>query len=354
MLPMWSLVLAIGVEDVPNPRARNKWISDEAQIIPAESEARLEAHLEHIHRQTRAEIAIVTVADVSGTPKQFATALFNHWGVGSKERDDGVLFVMVMDERRLEVEVGYGLEDTLPDGWLGSMQTSSMVPRFKQSDFAGGLEIGVIEVGKRLGASGLPSVTKVPVSNVTYTPPSDPTEPGRPWPLYGVFFVGGLGLVGGGVRGARVVHHKRCKQCKVWRTVLSEEADDAHLDDGQRREEELRSIDYDVYVCGKCSSVSVMPKRAWFSGYGRCSSCSYRTMKTYSSTIQAATTYSEGQAEVTEDCDHCNHHSVSYRTIPRIQESTSSSSGGSSFGGSSGGSSFGGGSSGGGGAGSSW
>jgi uncharacterized protein len=360
LLPAWALLLAIGVEDVPNPRQQNSWVSDTAGIISPEREAQLNALLGQINRQTNAEVAVVTVDDVDGTPKQFATKLFNHWGIGSAERNDGVLFLMVMNERRLEVEVGYGLEDELPDGWLGSMQTSSMVPRFKQSDFAGGLEVGVIEVGKRLGTSGLPSVSNVPadVEYAEYTeyagsPLHEETGPDEPWLLYGLFFGGGLGLLGGGIRGARVLHHKRCKQCKLWRTVLPEDDDDAHLDAGQQREEELRSIDYDVYVCGQCSSVSVMGKRAWFSGYSRCSSCSYRTLTTNSRTIRSATTYSEGEAEVTEDCHHCNYHNVSYRTIPRIQESTSSS-GGSSYGGGGGGSSFGGGSSGGGGAGSSW
>jgi uncharacterized protein len=338
MLPLWSLLLAINVADVPNPRPRNSWISDTAHIIPADQEARLDALLERIHQQTHAEIAVVTVDAVSGTPKQFSTALFNHWGIGSRERNDGVLFLMVMSQRRLEVEVGLGLEATLPNGWLGKMQTSSMVPHFKQGDFAGGLEVGVIEVGTRIGASGLP-VASLP-------PPVDEDNMPHPW-LLGLLFVGGVGAVGGGIRGARVLHHRRCKHCKVWRRVLSEEEDDAHLDAGQQREEELRSINYDVYVCGICSSLSVMAKRALFSRYSRCSSCGYRTMTTSSTTVETATTYSEGRAEVTEDCHHCNHHDVRYRTIPRIQESTSSSSDG-------GGSSFGGGSSGGGGTGSNW
>jgi uncharacterized protein len=373
MLPLWSLLLAIGVEDVPNPRLKNRWVSDTARVIPADSEARLESLLEQIHRATQAEIAVVTVDDVSGTPKQFATALFNHWGVGSAERNDGVLFLMVMDERRLEVEVGYGLEDTLPDGWLGSMQTRSMVPRFKQRDFAGGLEVGVLEVGRRLGASELPDPSTVPVSSVpeanaplTNTAgtiryvPGDPAKPGSPWPIYvfyGLLGVGGLGLFGAGIRGARVIHNKRCQPCKTWRTVLPEDEDDAHLSAGQQREEELCSVDYDVFVCSSCSSVSVMAKRRWFSGHSRCRSCGFRTATTSSRTIHAATTHSSGMAEVTESCHHCNHEHTSLRTIPAKGSSSSGGSsfgggGGSSFGG--GGSSFGGGRSGGGGAGSSW
>jgi uncharacterized protein len=374
MLPLWSLLLAIGVEDVPNPRQQNRWVSDTAQIIPAESEARLDALLERIHQQTQAEIAVVTVEVVSGTPKQFATALFNHWGIGSAERNDGVLFLMVMGERRLEVEVGYGLEDSLPDGWLGGMQTSSMVPRFKQRDFAGGLEVGVIEVGRRLGASELPDPSTVPVVPVASAPasnsvapgtirhvPRPPAKPGTPWPIYvfyGLLAAGGLGLLGGCVRVARVIHNKRCQPCKTWRTVLPEDEDDTHLSGGQQTEEELGSIDYDVFVCGSCSSVSVMAKHRWFSGHSRCRSCRFRTATTSSRTIQAATTHSSGMAEVTATCHHCNHEHTSLRTIPAKGTSSSGGSsfgggGGSSFGGG-GGSSFGGGRSGGGGAGSSW
>src|SRR5690606_12839798 len=225
---------------------------------------------------------------VSGTPKQFATALFNHWGVGSAERNDGVLFLLVMSSRRLEVEVGYGLEDRLPDGWLGSMQTSSMVPHFKQGDFAGGIEVGVILVGQRLGARELPNIDDIPVASVELPaastrspdrPSSSSRSPaGDPWLLYGLLLTGGLGFLGGGIRGARILHHKRCTACKLWRSVLPEDVEDEHLDAGQEREEELRSVDYDVYVCHSCSSVSVMAKRRWLSGYSRCSSCGYRTM----------------------------------------------------------------------------
>lgn len=376
MLPLWSLILAIGVEDVPNPRERNSWVSDTANVIPADSEARLDALLETIHQQTRAEVALVTVEAVPGTPKQFATALFNHWGVGSAERNDGVLFVMVMGSRRLEVEVGYGLEDTVPDGWLGSMQTEWMVPRFKRADFAGGLEVGVIMVGQRLGASELPSAASVPFADgpqpqpvasspsPTRTtqqhqrPPKREKQPSTPWPLYALYAAGGLGLLGGGIRGVRVIHHKRCTTCKLWRTVLPEDVDDEHLDAGQQKEEELGSIDYDVFVCHACSSVSVMAKYKWFSGYSRCRSCSYRAMTTSSTTLQSATTESEGLAEITETCHHCDHHNVYTRVIPRKPKpSTNSSGGGFSSGGggfSGGGSSFGGGRSGGGGAGSSW
>jgi uncharacterized protein len=349
----WSSIGAIGVEDVPNPRTQNRWVSDTADLLAPEDEARLDELLARINHETQAEVALVTVHEVSGTPKQFATALFNHWGVGSAARNDGVLFLMVMDERRLEVEVGYGLEATLPDGWLGTMQANSMVPRFKQGDFGGGLEVGIIEVGRRLGASSLPDPGSIPARASSYagTPGGTP-ERELEWPFYALFGVGGLGLFGGLVRGGRVVHHKRCRQCKRWRRLLCEVEDDAHLEPGQVREEEIGSVDYDVYVCCQCSSVSIMRKRAWFSGYSRCGSCRYRTLNVTTETITAATTYSDGQARVTEDCQHCNHHSVRYRRIPRIEESSSDSSYGGGGGG--GGSSFGGGSSGGGGAGSSW
>lgn len=379
MAPLWVLVFAIGVDAVDNPRPRGGWVSDQAEVLAADAEARMEALLARIHVDTGAEVAVVTVDAVDSSPKEFATALFNRWGVGSRERDDGVLFVMVMGERRLEVEVGYGLEDRLPDGWLGTMQAAEMVPRFKQGDFAGGLEVGVAQVGARLGASGMPAAAEVPGVAALVDAPSHDFEAERlrwveqglehedasrrrgsplpDWLLFGIYGAGCLGIGGGLVRGGRILHHKRCRPCKAWRKVLDEVADDAHLNEGQRTEEELGSVDYDVFVCGGCSSVSVMGKRAWFSGYQRCGACTYRTLNVESVTEVAATTSSEGLARITENCMHCRHHCVYTRTIPRIQ--TQSSSGGSSFGGGGssfggGGGSFGGGSSGGGGAGSSW
>jgi uncharacterized protein len=131
---------------------------------------------------------------------------------------------------------------------------------------------------------------------------------------------------------------------------LDEQADDAHLDTGQQREERLKSVNYDVWVCPTCQQVSIVPHKAWFSKYSKCTSCGRRTLETSSRTLIRATTSHSGSEEVTERCRNCGWTRTYTRTIPRVQTS-SGSSGGFRSGGGGGGGSFGGGSAGGGGAG---
>ena len=131
---------------------------------------------------------------------------------------------------------------------------------------------------------------------------------------------------------------------------LDEEADDEHLDRGQRLEERLESVDYDVWLCPTCQYALTIPHRAWFSKYSECTSCKRRTLETDSHTVIPATTAHAGTQQVDERCRHCGWSRTYTRVIPRIVQSSSSSGGGSRSSGG-GGSSFGGGSAGGGGAG---
>lgn len=162
MLAAALLAAIISVAEVPNPRASGGWITDLADLIPAEQEARLNQQLDELHAATQAEFALVTVEDVAETPKEFATALFARLSVGDDQRDDGLLILLVRDKRRLEIETGYGLEPILPDAWLGQMQREVMTPRFKAGDFAGGLVAGIDRIGAQLRTQAPPVAPAAP------------------------------------------------------------------------------------------------------------------------------------------------------------------------------------------------
>ncbi|MHB8872710.1 MAG: TPM domain-containing protein [Myxococcaceae bacterium] len=150
---------------------------------------------------------------------------------------------------------------------------------------------------------------------------------------------------------------RRCSYCGQLRELLAEQADDVHLTEGQRKEEQLGSVDHDVWHCDLCNDVQVVSHQAWFSSYARCKSCDFRTVKSQSKTLVAATYDHGGTVQVTETCTNCNAVNSYQRHTSRLTRSTSSSSSSfgssrSSFGG--GRSSFGGGSSSGRGSSGSW
>jgi uncharacterized protein len=391
VLCAWALLVAApGVADLTDPRPTGL-VLDHAGVIDDATEARLGASLEALRRDAGAEVAVVTVADVDGTPKAFATALFNRWQLGHADRNDGVLVLMVMGKRRLEVETGDGIEGALPAWWLADMQAQRMVPRFKQGDVGGGLEAGVAAIGERLRA--LPGETERDQQPHEYRSDGEvhdgaggtgstrrvvPAEPPPPGPPPGAISTprddgastgtivlgvsgGGLALGGGWFVGRAIKRRRRrCGPCQRDMFKLDEVADDEHLDGGQRTEERIGSVDYEVLICRGCQATRIIRHGRWFSGKNRCPGCRYKTMSRYSGTLVEATYDHGGSVRVTETCAHCSWRNAYTRSTARLtppsdDSSSSYSSSSSSYSSSSSSSSSsGGGHSSGGGAGSSW
>lgn len=364
---LWAAPL--GVADLPNPRSAGSWVSDTAMVIPADVEERINRRVDALQAELGAEVAVVTAHEVDGTPKEVATALLNTWGVGAAKANSGVLVLLVVDARRVEVEVGYGLEAVLTDGVTGRLLDQHVVPAFKQGDYAGGLEAGVAAIDERLRADG--ESTRVGTGGAVDVPGGGemteaasrvlPPSGGISLLTVSLTGVAGVGLAGGWVWWGR--RRRQCPVCRKPMLLLAEDADDEHLSRGQRAEEQLGSVDYEVRYCEEHQEVRVLSHVRWFSSYHRCARCGHRTMTRTSRTLQVATYTNGGRVEVNLACSFCDHHSTHVHSTPPLQRSSGTSggsSGGGSFGGGSfgggrsGGGSFGGGRSGGGGAGRSW
>ncbi len=383
------IIQVASVTEVASPRPAG-WVTDQANVISADAEAKLDAIAGELHRLRGIELAVVTVDSVPGTPKQFATDLFNHWKIGSAATNNGVLVLLVMSKRRLEIETGDGMEGALPAQWLSAMQAQTMVPRFKAKDFGGGLVDGVTAMAEHIKAAGGEGVveqkpheyrddgtivtppaagTTVPPTDTVPSTTSEPSHVSAPKDDSGVptgaIVGGGLGIAGLGGGAALLARRRKrqrtCETCEpnLPMLPLDEIEDDAHLEAGQVAEERVGSVNYEVLVCPGCQAARTLRHGKWFSGYGTCSSCSYKTEKSSSTTLVHATYDHGGQVQVTETCMHCNRtHSYTRYTSARTRPSTTSTSSRSSFssggGSSSRSSGFGGGRSSGGGSGSSW
>ena len=145
ILSIPSASLAVTVEEVPNPRQVNGgWVTDMADILSSSTEAKLNQLISELEAKNGSEIAVVTVPDTAPavTPKKLATSLFNHWGIGKADQDNGVLFLISKGERRVEIEMGYGVEKILPDARVGNIIEQEITPRLKKGDFDGGTLAG--------------------------------------------------------------------------------------------------------------------------------------------------------------------------------------------------------------------
>ena len=358
---------------MPNPRANGGWVTDLDAVLSDADEAAINRISEGLYRDLSVELAVVTIDNSSQSPSDFATNLFNHWGIGDASANNGLLVLMVMDERRVEMRTGEGLEAVLTDTSLKAIQTDVMVPSFKQGEYGKGLLAGITYVDQELRrddaapteASPRPDAppTKAPDSKTPANRVEPKIEPltfvdiGIIGTLFGMFvglpvlllmllalaFLAAPFLLWRAVRrrGARY-----CSDCRVYRVKLSESQEDEHLSSNQRHEEAIGAMDYDVYICLGCQSSGTVGRSRWFSQYRTCTRCGTRSMTTASVTLEHATYHSYGSVEITENCSYPNClHTRTYTEQTPMLEDTSSDHDDDSFGG---------GSTSGGGAGSSW
>ncbi len=402
------------VENVPDPKKDgNGFVSDPDNIIGYKNIEIIDSLIREVQDSSKAEIAVVALQSIGdAVPKEFATKLFNFWHIGDAKTDNGLLILLVLDQRRVEFETGYGTELVLPDAKCYEIQQVFMVPLFKEDKYGEGIVAGVkasadilLDKSNDIYFDKHPETTKS-ISNITlendnyyennfaennellmfYLSFSASAvliflilltialfskdffvryQLLRVFRLYIWFilvpipFVGIYFLVKNFTDKWRNTPRISAKTGKVMHK-LSEKDDDKYLEKGQVKEEEIKSVDYDVWVSGVEGDILIQKYKRWFSKYNACPKCKYKTYhKVYDKVIVAATYTTSGKGEKFFKCENCGHSKIVVYTIPKKTKTSSTSSGSSSWSGgssswSSGGGSWGGGSSGGGGAGSSW
>ncbi len=132
-------------------------VIDEAGIVPPDERARLEAQLADYEKRTGHQVVVLTVPGLEGDAiDDFSMRVAETWKLGRKGVDDGVLFVVARDDRRMRIEVGYGLEPLLTDLEAGRILDERVAPHFRQGDFGGGIQAGVDAILASLEGADLP------------------------------------------------------------------------------------------------------------------------------------------------------------------------------------------------------
>ena len=107
----------------------------------------MNGRLRAIRNSHAVEFAVVTLPSIGDAPlEDFTLKLARQWGVGNKKNNNGLLLVLVLDQRRVRFETGYGLEGYLPDGLLSRIIHDRMIPHFRSGNYAEGLSEGVLAV----------------------------------------------------------------------------------------------------------------------------------------------------------------------------------------------------------------
>ncbi|MCD6117944.1 YgcG family protein [bacterium] len=142
-------------DDVPYLTGR---VTDNAQILSQETCRLLTESLKDHENRTGNQIAVLTVPSLNGENiEDYAVKVFDEWKLGQKGKDNGLLIIIAPNDRRMRIEVGYGLEGTLTDGTAGQIIHTIMTPKFRNGDYNGGVTAGVKAVMAVLEEGQLPS-----------------------------------------------------------------------------------------------------------------------------------------------------------------------------------------------------
>lgn len=322
------------------PEYSEVYVNDFAELLSEEEADAIRADLKSLRDDQGIEFTVVTIPLMSdyghvGAIEPFATGLFNHWGVGDASRNDGVMMLVSRFDREMRIEVGSGYGTSKNDP-MKRIIDKVIIPEFKNDRYALGITKGVDAVIYDLTGNWPGEVTFFQKAKGGFWRILDALH---------VFLVPIVGAIGGFFFWLfKRIRRYKARVCPVDRSkmeLLAEHWDDNHLQQGQIAEEELKSVDYDVWECPKCQHRTIEAYRALFTRYGACRSCGFRTVEGETEILEHPTTTSTGLKQIDYTCHHCHDHYSTTKTIPK--KSSSSSSGSSSFGG---GSSSGGGASG--------
>jgi uncharacterized protein len=152
-LTLFALLIAIiatpaWAQDFPPLTGR---VVDAANIISPATEAALDQKLAALETQSQRQLVVATIPDLGGNDiADYSYRLGRAWGIGNKDRNDGVLLVVAPNERRVNIAVGYGLEPVLTDALSATIIRNTITPRFRAGDYDGGITAGVDAIAHQI------------------------------------------------------------------------------------------------------------------------------------------------------------------------------------------------------------
>jgi uncharacterized protein len=151
---MLLLASAARALDVPPLQGR---VNDLASALSPQMRGQIDAQLQAYERATGHQMAVLLVPSLDGNPiEDYSIRVVEAWKLGKKGNDDGVLLLVAVNDRKMRIEVGYGLEGDLTDALVGRVIREVMAPAFRQGDLAFGISRAVSALAKATGGEGEP------------------------------------------------------------------------------------------------------------------------------------------------------------------------------------------------------
>ncbi|HEX7877701.1 MAG TPA: TPM domain-containing protein [Sphingobium sp.] len=150
LLFLLLLALAPAAQGQTFPKLTGRVVDDAALLSPQQEQA-LTEKLAALEQQSGRQLVVATIPDLQGYDiSDYGYQLGRAWGIGSKDKNDGALLVVAPNERKIRIEVGYGLEGIMTDALSSQIIRNAITPRFKAGDMAGGIDAGADAIGRLL------------------------------------------------------------------------------------------------------------------------------------------------------------------------------------------------------------
>jgi uncharacterized protein len=146
-LTIMLLTSALGVYALEVPPLKGR-INDRAGVLSSSESRDLENYLAGVEKATGAQIALLTIPSLEGESlESYSFRVADSWQLGSADKDNGALLLIAMEEKKIRIEVGYGLEAVLTDAMSGYIIREAIVPEFKKGEFDRGIAAGLKSMG---------------------------------------------------------------------------------------------------------------------------------------------------------------------------------------------------------------
>ena len=352
----------------PNPEG---FIRDVPGVLGTEQRRQLNARITGIQARIHGDIGVAILPDIGDIPPyEVGTAIYRTWKIGTvapignARRDVGALVLLVPKELapnhkgQCWITTGRGSEGAIVDAAAGRICRDRVIPAMRARNYAAAVDSAIDGI-EQLYLKGLDSLTAAGATAASRVAPVPLSGQGADasgrrgtfaWHaeagtttlvLLGVLALLVLFGIVWGIGHYLRFRPRRCPRGHGNMRLLSESEDDSEIGEGGRFEEQIGSVNYDVWRCTApgCSERIVIPRRKWFSGYSDCPNCHRRALTSSTVTLVPATQSSTGLEETTTTCAFCKWSRTTRHVTPVLPTpSSSSSSGGSSSGSSFGGS----------------
>ncbi len=373
------------VKSLPNPAKELRYVIDPDNILSSETADAIHDKINAFVAEKGATIAVAAVNSIGDeVPEEFATKLYDEWGIGAGKTGGGALLLMVKDQRRVVIRTGYGAEGSLTDFTSKKIIEDDILPLFRQGDFDGGITAGVDGIIAALkgdkqaqtSAKKIDWKSLIPYSIAIYLflallcwlwlrnnirnilkNPTYSTNLSRyksikqtttgvisvfVWviPLGGLIFSIFTGkfvyvlfilplpitaipaYIYGKIQARKARYAPiPCSVCHQEMHLLSEKEEDKYLQLSQQFEEQLNAVDYDVFVCDHCKNEAIFAEDK-FSKYTHCPKCHTKAfILNDKKTIVAPSYINSGTERLTYKCKFCGYEQDENRKLPRLRRS---------------------------------